>query len=913
MESGIAKIEYPSPFSFFNKHNNTPDLIFDIHRFRNKLFVGGNGGLFYLEGASQSGNSSIKPVSGNFGSVRDMLLFKDRLLIGSGNGLHEIDEYGKHKKLFPLVIQTLYRSKVDSNRVFVGTSSGVVSIYHKKGIWAHELFIDVGNNVVSKMVEDTVGQLWVGIDKNELIRVSINYQKKISPTVKTFTPADGLPNNVVKPYMIDNRLYIKSGDEVFIFNSTTDRFSKDDNLFKKLGLENNRVKINSVDDQGNIWLIEYDGDNRLDQLVAFFQKDGKYKLKRLNEKRIIDRRRSTTYPELNDSIVWYRGKPGIVRHDLKKKHNKNTVISKTIVSSVLWQNDSLIFGGYGSSIIPKLSFKYNQLRFQFASPSFYDESENQFQYKLEGFDKDWSLWTSETKKDYTNIPEGDYSFKVRSKNVFNQISKEDSYFFTILPPWYRTWWMYFLYGFGAIGVVILITQWRSNQLYKKNVILEAAIKDRTSEIVKKNLQLKNQTEQLKVVDKMKTRLFANISHEFRTPLTLIKGPIEQLEQHPEKKLSISNVKMIRRNANRLLKLVNQLLDLSKLESGNLELESSEGNVYKCLRAVASSFSSHAAQRNMDYQINIPSKKILWASFDRDKLDKIIYNLLSNAFKFTDDEGIVKILVKFSKEQLKIEVVDSGCGIPSDRLPFVFDRFFQVDDSFTKEKEGTGIGLSLTKELVELMKGTIHVESEYKRGSVFKIMIPLEEIKTVQKEDEEEFNIKINKEEASITIKPQNKNLHTILIVEDNKDMRDFIKQQLEDEYQIIEAYNGQDGLEKASKIMPDLIITDLMMPKMDGITLCKQLKKEINTSHIPVIMLTAKAGVENKIEGLETGADDYLTKPFNSKELHARIKNLIEQRQKLRELFSKKDIIHPKEVTVTSLDEQFLQKIINLL
>ncbi|MFK5880012.1 MAG: response regulator [Flavobacteriaceae bacterium] len=913
LSSGIAKIEYPSPFSFFK----TPDLVLSILKYQKKIFVGGPEGLFYLENQKKSENSLFKKVKGEFGGVWDMILFQDKMLIGSLYGVYEIDKNGKSNKLVGLKISALYHSKIDNNRVFIGSESGLSSMYFKNNKWKFEYEFKGVNTFVDKIVEKHNGDLWLGVDKNETIGIFFNNindaQNLIKPKVKIFTTKDGLPDNIGENFIIKDQVYFASGNDVYKFDSKSQKFFRDKELFIELGVENKNVKINFVDEQENIWLIEYNGDNKLDQLVAFLQKDKTYKLKKLNEKRIINIKKFGAYPELEDSIVWYKGRSGIVRHDLKKKYNRNTINSKTIISSVLCKNDSLLFGGYESSIVPELLFKHNQLRFQYASTSFYDESKNKFQYFLEGFDKDWSSWTSETKKDYTNIPEGDYSFKVRSKNIFNHIGKEDHYSFIILPPWYRTWWMYLVYGLGAIGIILLITQWRSNQLYKKNVALERVIKERTSEIVQKNRQLEDQTEQLKVVDKMKTRLFANISHEFRTPLTLIKGPIEQLEKYPEKKLSISNVKMIRRNANRLLKLVNQLLDLSKLESGNLELESSEGNVYKCLRAAASSFSSHAAQRNMDYQIKIPSNKILWALFDRDKLEKIIYNLLSNAFKFTEDDGIVSISVKFSNEQLKIEVADSGCGILPEGLPLIFDRFFQVDDSFTKEKEGTGIGLSLTKELVKLMQGTINVESDYKKGSVFKITIPLEEIKTAQKEDKEEFTVKIKEKETSVTIKSQNKDLPTILIVEDNEDMRDFIKQQLEEEYQISEAYNGQDGLEKALKTMPNLIITDLMMPKIDGISLCKQLKKDINTSHIPIIMLTAKAGIENKIEGLETGADDYLTKPFNSKELHARIKNLIEQRKKLRELFSKKDIINPKEVTVTSLDEQFLQKIIDLL
>jgi DNA-binding response OmpR family regulator len=417
------------------------------------------------------------------------------------------------------------------------------------------------------------------------------------------------------------------------------------------------------------------------------------------------------------------------------------------------------------------------------------------------------------------------------------------------------------------------------------------------------------------MDTMKTRLFANISHEFRTPLTLIKGPIEKLEQQQKTMISMPNIKMIRRSANRLLNLVNQLLDLSKLDSGKLGLNEAEGDVFRCIRAAASAFSSHAASRNMDYQIRVPSD-LLWASFDRDKMEKVIYNLLSNAFKFTEDKGQVILLAEFRSHRLHLKVSDTGSGIAREKLSHIFDRFFQVDDSYTREKTGSGIGLALTKELVELMGGTIYVESELGKGTIFKVVLPMEEIRSYKRKEPEELSITPFDDEDYVPktkVSEADGENTKVLVIEDNNDMRHFIREQLEPQYAVLEAINGKEGLKRANKIVPDLIITDLMMPRMDGITLCKKLKSNLATSHIPVIMLTAKAGIENKLEGLETGADDYLTKPFNAKELFIRTKNLIEQRKQLRELFSRNISLDPKEITVTSLDEKFLRQVISLL
>lgn len=420
---------------------------------------------------------------------------------------------------------------------------------------------------------------------------------------------------------------------------------------------------------------------------------------------------------------------------------------------------------------------------------------------------------------------------------------------------------------------------------------------------------------LQELDRLKSNFFTNISHEFRTPLTLIKGPIEQLEQNPEEQLSTENVKMIRRNANRLLKLVNQLLELSKADEGSLHLEATEGDVYKCLRAVTSSFNSHAAQRHIDYRVSIP-KTVLWTSFDRDKLEIIIYNLLSNAFKFSEDTSVITCDVGYTDHNLNIEVSDSGKGIPKEQLPMIFDRFYQVENGLSKEGEGSGIGLSIAKTFVDLMDGTITVSSEINKGTYFTIQLPMEEIKTrTSKADVVEVSPQRTTSKNTYTLsKTDDRDLPIILLIEDNEDMRHFISEQLIENYKIRQALNGEEGFLKAVANPPDLIITDLMMPKMDGMELCHKLKSNLATSHVPIIMLTAKAGMVNKIEGLETGADDYLTKPFNAKELQVRAKNLIEQRKQLRELFSNIQLkIDPKNVTVTSVDHQFLQDLLNLL
>ncbi|MEZ4875799.1 MAG: tetratricopeptide repeat protein [Flavobacteriaceae bacterium] len=419
---------------------------------------------------------------------------------------------------------------------------------------------------------------------------------------------------------------------------------------------------------------------------------------------------------------------------------------------------------------------------------------------------------------------------------------------------------------------------------------------------------------LKELDQLKSHFFANISHEFRTPLTLIKGPIEKFENNPSEGLSLENAQMIHRNANRLLQLVNQLLELSKIDAGTLKLEPVEGDLFGHLRHIAFSFNALAVRNHIDYQVTIP-KKNLWASFDKEKLENIVYNILSNAFKFTDKGGWIGCAVSLHEGQLRIQVEDSGCGIPPKDLPHIFERFYQVDSTQTRTQQGSGIGLSLCKDLVALLGGTITVTSTLQQGTTFTINLPITTVPEPKATVEEFPKVSATPTLEAPQVTPADqRNLPQILLVEDHDDMRQFVAEILLPSFRILSAQNGAIGIEMAHHYSPDLIITDLMMPTLDGMELCKSLKTNVHTSHIPIIMLTAKAGMENKIEGLETGADDYLIKPFEPEELLVRSKNLIAQRAQLRLAYqSKASGIDPKEITVNSLDAQFMEKLLELL
>jgi signal transduction histidine kinase/AraC-like DNA-binding protein len=456
--------------------------------------------------------------------------------------------------------------------------------------------------------------------------------------------------------------------------------------------------------------------------------------------------------------------------------------------------------------------------------------------------------------------------------------------------------------------------------------LEEKVKERTAELEQKNLQIME-------MDQMKTRFFANISHEFRTPLTLILGPLEDIlakEEMKEKNRVI--MERMHRSASRLLALINQLLDLSKLDAGSMKLELIESDVLRFLRIIFSTFIPLAERKKIKYKFDIPDQKLV-TTFDQDKIEKILYNLLSNAFKFTPGNGEIICKVKIGKygdnQNLQISVKDSGPGIPPGMAEKIFDRFYQVEGPLKGQTEGTGIGLSLTRELIQIQHGQIKVNSGSGEGSAFIVTIPLgyehlgeDEFVLKDESDVSDSFVTVHailpgsnteREDKSDEEEEDDSTRLQILIIEDSEDVRSHIAEGLGDHYILKMAENGKIGLEVGTETIPDLVITDLLMPEMDGVELCEKLKTDERTSHIPVIMLTAKASVESRLKGLETGADDYMTKPFNMKELRIRINNLIEQRRKLRERFGKDTRLEPKDIAVTSQDEKFLNRTMEII
>ena len=504
-----------------------------------------------------------------------------------------------------------------------------------------------------------------------------------------------------------------------------------------------------------------------------------------------------------------------------------------------------------------------------------------------------------------------------------------------------------------IGVMMLINKKNEKYFSQNDLTLFSIISVQAGQLIK-NLELqketlyeRKETEKLQEMDKLKTNFFTNISHEFRTPLTLILGPAKQILEKTEEKKIKNEAELIIKSAKKLNLLANQLLDLSRIEAGQMKLKVVWKNLIPLIKEVVSSFQPFAESKNISLKLDQTAEE-LFIYLDKDKFDKIISNILSNAIKFTPPGGRVNVKVKTqslpihnilksslseNKEELKVDfaeiaISDTGIGIPNEQLNKIFNRFYQIDSNISKEYEGTGIGLSLAKELVQLHKGLINVESEKDRGSTFKIFFPTgkklyEDEEIAEKEFHREGKVEIaaeynfmiesktvNGKDFSQDFTRSAKPL--LLIVEDNYDVRKYIMDILIEYYRISEAADGEEGINKSFEQIPDLIISDIMMPKVDGLRLCRILKTDLRTSHIPIILLTAKHSILDKIEGYESCADDYIMKPFDASELIARIKNLIRQKKKIHDHYKRIGFLID-EGNVTPIDQNFLKRTFSII
>jgi signal transduction histidine kinase/ligand-binding sensor domain-containing protein/DNA-binding response OmpR family regulator len=571
-----------------------------------------------------------------------------------------------------------------------------------------------------------------------------------------------------------------------------------------------------------------------------------------------------------------------------------------------------------------LDFDQTVITFEFVALNLTLSEKNQYAYQLEGFDTEWQLIGTRREATFTNLDPGIYTFRVKASNndgIWNE--KGTSISLIIQPPFWKTWWFKTLLGLVLVLGIIFWNRYKTYRIRARNDELQSIVNMRTLQLEKQKTEAERMATALHETDQKRIRFLINISHEFRTPLTLIINPVEKIISKIADYPEISSLlRTISRNSKSLLNLINQVLDMRKLETNNMTLEVGQHNIHAYLQNIYESFMPLAESQKISFSFNTNLKNdLMW--FDAQKIERVLINLLSNAFKFTPNAGAIELQATKSEHDdfVTIKIRDTGIGIPNDKIEFIFDPFYQVKSEKANAAYGTGIGLNIAKEFIMLHQGSIDVTSTVAKGSCFSITFPIQ--KECFKTDEITYTIHAkaisaekvdvasieNSSTDEIVIKAP-KNASLVLLVEDNADLRLFVKQNLSAFYKVIEAPDGVIGYAMVKDKHPDLIISDIVMPNMNGFELCEKIKTDEEVCHIPVILLTSQNEEDKQLHGLAIQADDYITKPFNIQILNARIQSILQNRKLMRTRFAKEFKVAPSEIVLTSFDQKLLQRAI---
>jgi len=844
------------------------------------ILVGTQKGLFRKQ-QDASSMQLMKSIPAN--SICEMLLKDSRKriwLCTQNNGLYCIDN--DNIKHFNTPRYCLSIFEAFDGQLYICTDNGVGTFNPQTGEFRRAT-IAYGKNIgYTYQLTDFKKDILLGYSNEGLFLYNCRNNTVSFPDRKS-----GLQQHSCHLYhclYTDSRglIWLGTMDGLNVYNPA-DNSTK--SFFEKEGLVNNSIRSVIEDDLGRIWVSTSNGISRIDISAT----EGFYNYSFYNYNSfdgVIDTEflpRSVLKTSYN-TLLW-GGLDGFNEIDIRKinlpeQPLATPLITKLLLSGIEVRQNEYYSGNkiheksISSTSVIYLKYFQNFVGFEFSALNYVNPTQTYYRYKLEGADNEWNeIKTTDGvgRVKYTNLSPGTYQLKVFAANNSRHWGKQCAEITVIIdPPFWKTSWAYFFYFFLVFSFlyfsVSYYVKWSKQRMEK---------------------QQKNDLDQLKYA------FFTNVSHELRTPLTLILTPLESILSKIDNESLKSQLKSIQRNANELLKLVNQLLDFRKLEMKGEMLELSYCNISDFIDVIAFSFNDLAVNNGVEFVSDCKDEDIC-AFVDRDKLQKIINNLLSNAMKFTPSGG--KIFLKVEKDAVKpmftIQVTDTGIGISEVDLSQIFDRFYQVK----KQKganTGSGIGLHLVKEYVEMHDGTIEVQSKINEGSVFTIHIPT----NLQPDEDIVSETEINVENQRLKL----------LVVEDNFEFRAFLQNELSEKYKVILASNGKEGLEKALNNEPDLVITDVMMPEMTGTELCQQLKRNIQTSHIPVILLTAKTSDKAQIEGFEAGADAYISKPFNMNILLLQIQHLIELQDQRKVLFKKEISINPEVLTSTNVDEKLIK------
>ncbi|MGB3006640.1 MAG: two-component regulator propeller domain-containing protein, partial [Chitinophagaceae bacterium] len=860
------------------------DVIVSLHIDKNNILWIGTflGGLDKFDGKYfahfRHNDNDSSSLSNN--SVWEIYEDKDeRLWIGTlGDGLDLFDRKTNRFEHFGLqkvnsdFVQSKYISCILQDRqgiLWIGSAGGITSFNSKENVFVpHRNSGEregLSNNAVICLIEDTYGRLWVGT------REGLNVYNKKTNKFQSFTVDNGLPDNVI--------LNILEDQNKSLWISTSNGLCK--------------VITTGIEEIKELTIINYDEINDLQN-------------REFND--------NAAYKTRNGELL-FGGPSGfnIINPSAIKDHTNS---SKAVFTNLQLFNKNVDPGDEINGRIllkksitqtDKISLKYNENSFsiQFTAIDFSHSNKDKFAYILDGFNPDW-VYTDGNQRvaTYTNLAPGNYTLKVKTMNKNGVWGDVKSLKIVITPPFWKTTIAYLFYILFLAGLLYLI-----RRITLERIHLRYEMK-----------RQKHEAERSQAIEQLKTKFFTNVSHEFRTPLSLIIAPLDKLIKGTNDEEQKQQLNLVQRNAKRLLGLVNQLLDFRKMQVQEIKLHPSIGDIVGFTKDISQSFIDIAEKKTIQFSFTTDLDK-LEMYFDKDKVEKIMFNLLSNAFKYTHDKGKVSVHLSYkSPTQLEmdgnvaIEVKDTGIGIPADKQQNIFERFFQTDVPGSIVNQGTGIGLAITKEFVKLHKGIITVHSELEKGTTFTVLIPAKKIFDTTNQSQKTIPIETDDIDTTQLEEGDKRNKKkTIIVVEDNEDLRFYLKDNLKEHYYVVEAVNGKEGWEKISKLMPDLVVSDIMMPVMDGIELARKIKSETHTAHIPVILLTAIGSEEKQLEGLNVGVNDYITKPFTFEILASRIRNLIAQQKLLQKKFHKQIEVNPSEITVTSVDENFLRKALEIV
>lgn len=920
-DNGISRLEISSPLRVLNENHGLDENPMDIEFFNDKLFTTNSKGLFELNSLSSQGIS--KPYFQKIAGIDNLTMhcqtFGNELIVSNYDGVFVFNANGGRSQIAKenVVRVEEARSAHVPTHLLVGLEgNGLTELLLKDGKWVQGGRRDDMKFYSESFARAADGTVFINSRRNGIYEIAWQTPGAVHSLADPFKlihhgPENGLSSNKIRWLeRVGNTVYASTDEAMHRFNPVRRAFEVDSVLTAGVA-QYKGGWINEIvaGRDGTMWFTLYH--NYQSQIFEYAQS----KLQRLPVSGRLSDALISKVHDNGDGFMVFGSNKWLVLFD----KNLETAVAKpfqTLIRRISIDQDSSVhFRGTS----PEMAYGH-RLRFQFALPSYDLSTKNQFQYFLEGFHDHWSAWSGESFVDFTNLPEGNYVFRVRGKDVYGSAGEDAVLAFTVLPPWYRTWWAFAIYAMLLGGMAVTLVRFREKKLKMEKLVLENTVRERTEKIML-------QTEELKEMDRMKSRFFANISHEFRTPLTLILAPLEE-ELSKKPPAEQDKLLIMKRYANRLLELVNQLLNLSKLEAGKMDLQIQKGELRQFLSVLSSSFDSPAQHKEIAFEktVVIPEGHF-W--YDPDKLEKVIINLLSNAFKFTPPGGSVKFAAHIAgqtgKPILQVSVSDTGRGIAREEQEKVFESFYQARQTVENQDGGTGLGLAFAQELVKLHKGNISLQSEVGKGSVFKVEVPVgkEGYKADQILENEPLHdtLPATGQASHVPGEPAAKDTRkgrqaasnaaaqeTVLIVEDNAELRNYMASLLEGQYTVFKAPDGAEALACARKMLPSLIISDLMMPRMDGIEFTASIKSDERTSHIPVILLTAKSGQESRIDGLKTGADDYLTKPFSVEELMVRVRNLIDLRKKLAERYRERIRVHVTSSEEMSLDDKFLMK-----